>query len=181
MSSPPPLPPTETGEPPEAPPPLPIPTPKPKPSSKSTKLPYAARSKPEEDSRSAAYAQRMREMLDGRAPASPEERTGVLAVQIHQCAELVCRGAYTGKKERDPPSSYVSLFLNDEKVFQTRVKPLSSAPYINAATEVLVRDWTTSRVDFAVMDYRDRDHDVLIGFISLDLNELLSARSQITK
>lgn len=139
-------------------------------------------------------------MLDGRAPAADDQPTGVLAFQVHQCAELVCRGAYTGRKEKDPPSSYVAIFLNDEKVFQTRVKPvgrlllslvsfadycphsqLSSTPYINAAHEVILRDWRTARVDFAVMDYRDRDHDVLIGMVSLSLAELMSKRSQITK
>lgn len=95
--------------------------------------------------------------LDGRAPASPTQRSGILAFQVHQLAELECRRTFTTRKRHeDLPSSYVAVVLNDEKVFQTRVKPLSAAPYINAASEKFCKDWTTARLDFAVMDYRDR-------------------------
>ncbi|ORY73645.1 hypothetical protein BCR35DRAFT_307105 [Leucosporidium creatinivorum] len=153
-----------------------------RPTSKASKQSYMERAKPEEDSRSAEYAQRMREMLDGRAPASPSQKTGILAFQVHQLAELECRRTFTTRKaHEDLPSSYVGVFRNDEKIFQTRVKPLSAAPYVNAASEIFCNDWTTARLDFAVMDYRDRDHDVLIGFVSLSLADVLAQRSQVTK
>jgi hypothetical protein len=31
-----------------------------------------------------------------------------------------------------------------------------AAPYFNAGLEVFCRDWTGARLDFAIMDYRDR-------------------------
>lgn len=50
----------------------------------------------------------------------------------------------------------MSQFVNDEHVFSTRLKRLSSSPYINAKTEVVCRDWTRTRVDIVIMDYRER-------------------------
>lgn len=66
--------------------------------------------------------------LDGRAPASIDQRSGILAFQVHQLAEVECRRTFTTRKQHeDLPSSYVGCFLNDEKIFQTRVKPVSLA------------------------------------------------------
>lgn len=97
---------------------------------------YAERGEPS-DSRSAAYAERMRLMLDGRLPANPAQKTGIIGFQVHQIAELLCAksGGRGGerrvreketKAEEDLPSSYVNVFLNDEQVYRTRLKPLTS-------------------------------------------------------
>lgn len=56
----------------------------------------------------------------------------------------------------------------------------TKAPYFNAGSEVVCRDWTKARLDFAVMDYRDRDHDVLIGYHSCLLSDVLAQRTHLS-
>lgn len=91
---------------------------------------FVTRSEPAE-SASSLYARRMREMLDARLPASEAQPTGILAFQIHQLSGLAfkdvsnAKSMSSGTKEKNSPSSYVSVFLCDEKVFQTRTKPFS--------------------------------------------------------
>ncbi|SGY85199.1 BQ5605_C009g05745 [Microbotryum silenes-dioicae] len=143
---------------------------------------FADRGQATDDSRSSAYAQRMREMLDGRMPINPAQPTGILAFQVHQLAELECGDERSEKKKAvSTPSSYCVVYLNAEKLYQTRVKPLSAQPYVNAGSEAFCRDWTRARIDIAVMDARDREADVLIGFISLQLRDIFATRSQVTK
>ncbi|KAI5475845.1 hypothetical protein MNV49_000809, partial [Pseudohyphozyma bogoriensis] len=140
-----------------------------------TRKMFTDRSHPE-DSRSTQYARRMREMLDGRHPADRGQKTGILAFKVHQIAGLGLSG-----RKRSLPSSYCAVFLNDEKAFQTRVKPLSSNPYFNAGSEAICPDWLTSTLTVAVMESRDRDHDRILGLVSLDLKDLLSQRCQWTR
>jgi len=93
------------------------------------KTTFSARPQHGEDSRSAAYAQRMRELLDGRAPPDVSQPSGILAFQVHQLAELECKdlphAEKSSKKHAKVPSSYCTVMLNDEKVYQTRIKPVS--------------------------------------------------------
>lgn len=121
-------------------------------------------------------------MLDARLPVKPQQQTGIVSFQVHQVAELFCssgsqRRVRETKEEESLASSYVNVFLDDEQIYRTRMKPFTSAPYFNAGSEVVCRDWTKARLDFAVMDYRDREQDVLIGFHSCLLSEMLAQRS----
>ena len=53
--------------------------------------------------------------------------TGILSFQVHQLADIEARTDHNRKKDgEDIPSSYVNVFLNDEKVFHTRMKPVSA-------------------------------------------------------
>ncbi|KAK4053996.1 hypothetical protein OIO90_003641 [Microbotryomycetes sp. JL221] len=164
--------------------------------SKKPRVMYGSRSQTAEGSKSNEYAQRVRDMLDSRSPANVNQPTGVVSFQIHQMAEVESKRdlssrfktttktkfkSSTTTNSDDIPSSYVNVFLNDDKVFQTRMKPLTATPYFNASSETIVRDWRTARMDFAVMDYHDRNHDTLIGFVSIHLGDVLSRQSQITK
>ena len=57
--------------------------------------------------------------------------------------------------------------LNDELVYKTRVKPITSSPMFNAGTERFVRDWRTSHVTVAVKDSRMRENDAILGVVML--------------
>lgn len=137
---------------------------------------FADRSTPE-GSVSAAYAQRMREMLDGRLPANYSQRSGVVAFQIHQLSGLECDHLEGNLL----PSSFCRVYFNDERKLQTVVKPLSAAPFFNVAGEQFCADWTGCEVTFVVMDAREGHQDVIIGMVTLELRELFSKSSQSTK
>ncbi|KAM0748362.1 hypothetical protein T439DRAFT_358908 [Meredithblackwellia eburnea MCA 4105] len=139
-----------------------------------------------EDSRSGEYAQRMREMLDGRHPANPNQPSGILSFQIHQVANLhpptIPKTKDGRKKESDTlATTFCNVFLNDFKVLRTRSKPLTSTPYFNASGEALVADWTKARLDVVILDARASDHSTVMCSTSLDLKTLLKERSQVTK
>lgn len=57
--------------------------------------------------------------------------------------------------------------LNDELVYKTRVKPITSSPMFNAGTERFVRDWRKSHVTIAVKDSRMRENDAILGVVML--------------
>lgn len=70
-------------------------------------------------------------MLDGRLPAKAHQQTGIISFQVHQVAELFCssgsqRRVRETKEEEALPSSYVNVFLDDEQIYRTRLKPLTS-------------------------------------------------------
>ncbi|GAA5991972.1 hypothetical protein JCM11641_005332, partial [Rhodosporidiobolus odoratus] len=136
--------------------------------------------------------------LNNHHPTPPSHPTGILSFQIHQIADLSLPlkspgpikaaaksafkpGGTSGIRKADVPSSYVQVFVEEEMVYRTRLKPFSNAPYFNAGAEALLRDWQHGSISFAVMDYRDRDHDVLAGYLQLDLGEVLKDKSQVTK
>ncbi|TFY71782.1 hypothetical protein EVG20_g1232 [Dentipellis fragilis] len=75
------------------------------------------------------------------------------------------------------PSSYCSISLNDEMVYETRVKPITSSPIFNAGTERFVRDWRSAHITVSVKDSRLRESDAVLGILS----ELLVNASQLTR
>lgn len=77
------------------------------------------------------------------------------------------------------PSGYCELILNDNLVFETRVKQYSNMPFFNAGTEIFVRDWTRSELRVVVRDSRVREHDPIMGIVRLPLAELFSKSSQL--
>ncbi|GAA5866026.1 hypothetical protein JCM1840_003381 [Sporobolomyces johnsonii] len=140
----------------------------------------------------------LNELLEGRHPAPVSHPSGILAFQIHQIADLELDKSPSSVKSalrdvhlkpgkgnrrlaKDLPSCYVDAVVNDGLVFQTRLKPFSNAPYFNTGSESFIRDWPQSKIVFAAMDRRDRDHDVLIGYVSIKLTEVLKDRSQASK
>ncbi len=60
--------------------------------------------------------------------------------------------------------------VNDELVYQTRVKPITSTPIFNAGTERFVRDWRTAHVTVAVKDSRMRENDAILGVVMLKVS-----------
>ena len=60
--------------------------------------------------------------------------------------------------------------MNDELVYQTRVKPITSSPIFNAGTERVVRDWRTAHVAVTVKDSRMRENDAVLGVVMLKVS-----------
>ena len=60
--------------------------------------------------------------------------------------------------------------LNDELVYETRVKPITSSPMFNAGTERFVRDWRKSHVTVTVKDSRMRENDAILGTVFLKVS-----------
>lgn len=79
------------------------------------------------------------------------------------------------------PSSYCMVSVNDELVYRTRVKPITSTPIFNAGTERFVRDWRAAHVAVTVKDSRIREKDAVLGVVMLKLSDLLVNSSQITR
>ncbi|GJE98733.1 C2 domain-containing protein [Phanerochaete sordida] len=119
-------------------------------------------------------------------PPDPAWPSGILSVQVHEIRGLGVRTegrernvvrtkhAREGEKGQDEggqeieeaeglPSSYCTISLNDELVYQTRVKPITSTPIFNAGTE------------------RVREKDAVLGVVMLKLSELLVNGSQLTR
>ena len=62
---------------------------------------------------------------------------------------------------------YYRRSINDELMYRTRVKPISSSPIFNAGTERFIRDWRTAHVAVVVKDSRMREKDAILGVVML--------------
>ena len=62
--------------------------------------------------------------------------------------------------------------LNDELVYETRVKPITSSPMFNAGTERFIRDWRKTHVTVTVKDARMRENDPVLGVVFLKVRVL---------
>ncbi|KAH6983192.1 hypothetical protein BKA56DRAFT_583217 [Ilyonectria sp. MPI-CAGE-AT-0026] len=135
-------------------------------------------------------------------PPDPLWPSGILSVVVHQIVglELANIKGSDGKrkgKEYEParpeagpvkeeqsktlPSSYCTILVNDDLVYKTRTKVVSSQPIFNAGTEKFVRDWRSCIVTVAVRDSRNRQHDPIIGVVPLRLGDILQTSSESTR
>ncbi|KAH9937796.1 uncharacterized protein BXZ73DRAFT_89230 [Epithele typhae] len=134
-------------------------------------------------------------------PPDPGWPSGLISIQVHEIKDLtvkmVGKGHNTGRgqegeKGQDDagqtseegeglPSSYCTISLNDELVYETRVKPITSTPMFNAGTERFVRDWRAAHVTVMVKDSRMRENDAVLGTVFLKLSDLFVNASQITR
>ncbi|KAH6850996.1 hypothetical protein B0I37DRAFT_372951 [Chaetomium sp. MPI-CAGE-AT-0009] len=137
-------------------------------------------------------------------PPDPLWPSGVLSVVVHQIVNLELQnvkgsrgGKRNGGREYEParpeageikeeqgkklPSAYCTVLLNDELVYKTRTKVVSSRPIFEAGTERFVRDWRSCVVMVTVRDSRNRQHDPIIGVVPLRLSDILQTSSQSTR
>ncbi|KAI0009270.1 hypothetical protein F4779DRAFT_582754 [Xylariaceae sp. FL0662B] len=136
-------------------------------------------------------------------PPDPLWPSGILSIIVHQIVNLELTnvkgsegGKRKGNKEYEPardagetkeesskklPSAYCTILLNDELVYKTRTKVVSSKPIFNAGTERFVRDWRSSIATVTVRDSRNRQHDPIIGVVPLKLSDILQTSSQATR
>ncbi|MCO5596105.1 hypothetical protein L7F22_050165 [Adiantum nelumboides] len=136
-------------------------------------------------------------------PPNPALPSGILSMQVHQISNLEVtdsRGQRNvGSKVRgmghagqqvdsidtdedkpNAPNAYVTIILNDETVFRSRTKALSTNPFYNAGTERFIRDWRRTLVMFVVYDNRLREGDAILGVVPVKLTDLFRSTSQAT-
>ena len=138
-------------------------------------------------------------------PPSPLWPSGILSIIVHQCVGLEVKslkGTFSNNgnkpgREWEPgmdnvgelheeeggslPSSYATIILNDQLIYRTRTKAVSSKPIFNAGTERFIRDWRTAQVTVCVRDSRLREHDPILGVAPIKVSELLQTTSQVTR
>lgn len=134
-------------------------------------------------------------------PPDPLWPSGVCSIVIHQIVNLELdnvKGTSGSRKGRefepakpygeateetggDLPTSYCTILYNDELVYKTRSKAVSSQPIFNAGTERFVRDWRSAIVTVTVRDQRNREHDPILGVVPLKLSDILETSSQVTR
>lgn len=134
-------------------------------------------------------------------PPDPLWPSGILSVVVHQIVNLELeniKGSEGNRKGREYepakpygegkeeqggtlPTSYCTILLNDELVYRTRSKAVSSQPIFNAGTERFVRDWRSCIATVTVRDQRNRQNDPILGVVPLKLTDILNRSSQVTR
>ncbi|TVY43714.1 Meiotically up-regulated protein [Lachnellula subtilissima] len=134
-------------------------------------------------------------------PPDPLWPSGICSVVVHQIVNLELQNlnGSDGKRkgrEFEPaqesgeskeeehntlPSSYCTILYNDELVYRTRSKVVSSKPIFNAGTERFIRDWRSAIITVTVRDQRMRQHDPILGVVPLKLSDILQTSSQVTR
>jgi len=134
-------------------------------------------------------------------PPDPLWPSGVCSVIVHQIVNLELQnirgsegkrkgrefepaqeaGENTDEESKRLPSSYCTILFNDELVYRTRAKVVSSKPIFNAGTERFMRDWRSGIVTVTVRDQRMRQHDPILGVVPLKLSDILQTSSQVTR
>lgn len=134
-------------------------------------------------------------------PPDPLWPSGVCSVIVHQIVNLELEnvmGTSGSRKGRefepakpygeaaeetgsDLPTSYCTILFNDQLVYRTRAKAVSSNPIFNAGTERFIRDWRSAIITITVRDSRSRQHDPVLGVVPLKLSDILETSSQVTR
>ncbi|GME65207.1 C2 domain containing protein [Neofusicoccum parvum] len=134
-------------------------------------------------------------------PPDPLWPSGVCSIIVHQIVNLELEnvkgttgsrngrefepakpyGETTEQEGKNLPTSYCTILYNDELVYRTRAKAVSSQPIFNAGTERFMRDWRSGIVTVAVRDSRNREHDPILGIVPLKISDILETSSQVTR
>ncbi|KAG9120814.1 hypothetical protein FRC07_003540 [Ceratobasidium sp. 392] len=126
----------------------------------------------------------------------PDLPTGILSIQVHELRDIgfkltkgtKSKGRGPGDDEEEEeeegdglPSAYCAVLVNDQKVYKTRVKPITATPFFNAATERFCKDWRRTHVTIVARDSRMRENNPIIGTAVIKLSEAFSESSQFTQ
>lgn len=130
-------------------------------------------------------------------PPSEAYPSGILSVQVHNIVSLSVPapsstrasnqriGVATNTEEEEEgetlPSAYCSIMLDYQKIYKTRIKPMTSKPFFNAGTERFVRDWRHSSVLVVVRDSRMREEDPILGVVELKLRDVFRNESVVSR
>ncbi|KAK0525998.1 hypothetical protein OC835_005434, partial [Tilletia horrida] len=131
-------------------------------------------------------------------PPDPRWKSGILSLTIDHIAglerrQLFERGAMGKEREgaagqdvdkeaeteSQLPNSYCEIVLNSQIVYKTRVKMLNNMPFFAAGSEFFVRDWQDAEVQIVVRDAKTREHDAVLGIVSLSLADLFKDGSAV--
>ena len=167
---------------------------------KNTALPAELRDKPELQDEKGVQNSAEDDAVQ-HTPPDPLWPSGVCSIIVHQIVNLELEnikgteGSRKGK-EFEPakaygesteesggtlPTSYCTILYNDQLVYRTRAKAVSSKPIFNAGTERFVRDWRSTILTVTVRDSRNREHDPILGVVPLKLSDILETSSQVTR
>ncbi|KIM32455.1 hypothetical protein M408DRAFT_219185 [Serendipita vermifera MAFF 305830] len=128
-------------------------------------------------------------------PPPEEFLSGILGIQLHEIRELGVKkdnmnsgkgstekpeGEQEVESEKGLPSSYCTVMLNDEPVYKTRTKPMTSTPFFNATTERFVKDWKAAHICIVIRDSRMRENDPVMGMVFFKLADLFKDGSMKT-
>ncbi|KAL8286155.1 hypothetical protein RQP46_004643 [Phenoliferia psychrophenolica] len=133
-----------------------------------------------------------------RTPPDPRYNSGIFSIVIHQINSLETqnltgasgkdREGKAGQDTDDPgeetsnlPSAYCEVVVNDDLVYKTRTKQYSAMPFYEAGTEIFLRNYKETSVRVVVRDARLREHDPILGIVNLDLIDLFSSASEVTR
>ncbi|TKX19683.1 C2 domain-containing protein 4 [Elsinoe australis] len=167
---------------------------------KNKALPEALRDEPELQDEKGATNNASDDAVQ-HTPPDPLWPSGVCSIVVHQIVNLELdniKGTAGSRKGREfepakpsgegtdeegnqLPTSYCTILYNDELVYRTRAKAVSSKPIFNAGTERFVRDWRSSVITVTVRDQRHREHDPILGVVPLKLSDILETSSQVTR
>ncbi|KAJ5089624.1 C2 membrane targeting protein [Penicillium argentinense] len=134
-------------------------------------------------------------------PPDPIWPSGIIHIVVHQIVNLQLQnikgsdgnrkgkeyepakpfGENTEEQGGDLPTSYCKILLNDQLIYRTRPKAVSSKPIFNAGTERFVRDWRSAVVTVTVRDQRYREHDPVLGVVPIKLSDIFQTSSQVTR
>lgn len=131
-------------------------------------------------------------------PPDPRYPSAIMSITVGSISALATREIEEGVKGKERegsygqdvdatqegknlPSAYCEIVVNDDIVYKTRVKPYSNAPVYNAGTEVFVRDWRRAQVSVIVRDARIREHDPILGIITIPVEEVFADSSALTR
>lgn len=134
-------------------------------------------------------------------PPDPLWPSGICSVIVHQIVNLELEnirgtqgsrkgreyepakasGEATEEESKNLPTSYCTILYNDNLVYRTRAKAISSKPIFNAGTERFLRDWRSGIITITVRDQRYREHDPILGVVPLKLSDILQTSSQVTR
>ncbi|KAG4437792.1 hypothetical protein IFR05_006727 [Cadophora sp. M221] len=126
-------------------------------------------------------------------PPDPLWPSGICSVIIHQIVNLELQspkgshgkrkgrefepaqpsGENTDEEHKKLPSGYCTILFNDELVYRTRTKAVSSKPIFNTGTERFMRDWRSGIITVT--------HDSILGVVPLKLSDILQTSSQATR
>ncbi|KHJ33498.1 putative meiotically up-regulated protein [Erysiphe necator] len=164
--------------------------------------------KPTDESKNSKELQDEKRMLDRATeevpactPPDPLWSSGICSIIVHKIVNLELQkinGSSGKRKDRDYEpalksgdmeqeehknlaSSYCTILINDELVYRTRTKNESSKPIFNTSTDRFIRDWHSAIITIVVRDQRIREHDPILGVVSLKVSDLLQNCSQVTR
>lgn len=133
----------------------------------------------------------------------PDLPSGILGLTIHQCINVdidnpnkksmgyvKVRGQNSDGEDDDEedtisvgyiPSLYVSLDINDQLNYRTRVKSITNQPTFNSSHETYIRDWRMATLTLSVWDTRKKTDDSLVGVVALKLSDIFHESSSVVK
>ena len=167
---------------------------------KNTNLPDSLKDQPELQDEKGTLNNEEQDAV-AHTPPDPLWPSGICSIVVHQIVNLELeniQGSEGNRKGREYepakpsgeateevgkslPTSYCTILYNDQLVYRTRAKAVSSKPIFNAGTERFIRDWRSGIITVTVRDQRHRQHDPILGVVPLRLSDILQKSSQVTR